>query len=59
MQTSIETKTFTFKDRKDEMITSEYGVISYSDWCKKEVERLRKAGSFRSYYESNGYCWIN
>jgi len=37
-------KTMTHWCKPDELMTSEYGVVSYQVWCEKERDRINTRG---------------
>ena len=44
----------THREPSASMIKSEYGEITYLEWCKKEVLRINKAGGSVRLWESPG-----
>ena len=42
----------------NKIIKSEYGEITYLDWCKKEVKRINKAGGSVELWESGAMCAV-
>jgi hypothetical protein len=41
----------------EEKINSQYGTISYKDWCKKEIDRINRPDKLR-YRENEALCWV-
>jgi hypothetical protein len=45
-------------DRTDRIIDTEYGVITYMDWCKKEAKRL-DANFLTKFTKKQLYCCVS
>jgi hypothetical protein len=50
--------TKTLVEPKDLLIQSEYGEITYQDWCVREILRIRKGGGSADLYEEGNYCAV-
>ena len=48
-------KEITVRRNKFENINTEYGYISYSAWCMKEVNRIKHGVEYK---ENSKLCWI-
>jgi hypothetical protein len=47
--------TMTVKGSKKSVIKSEYGEISYKEWCQREATRI---GNGHVYEEKGNLCWV-
>lgn len=45
-------------DLEEGVLESEYGKISYLDWCYREAERLKGSYSALHVARADGYCAI-
>jgi hypothetical protein len=54
MEKTVE-RPITVKQHKTDMMDTEYGVISYEEWCKKEVGRIPNT----IYKEHKDKCWVS
>jgi len=52
-------KTLTLKCPDKEIVISQFGVLTYHDWCVMECARLFINGETRRVYSENGLCWID
>lgn len=41
--------------KKESLVDTEYGIITYKEWCLKEVRRVGRKCTF---HEDHTYCWI-
>ena len=45
----------TVRKPKDEKMDTEYGYITHSEWCKKELKRIKHNIEYK---EKKGICWL-
>ena len=48
-------KDSTIRKPKDDKLNTEYGFISFEEWCQKEAKRI---GHGAEYKEKGKRCWV-
>ena len=58
MSKTTDTKeSLTIACHKDSLLDSEYGLVTYENWCLREVQRVDNPD--RVYRENGNYCWVD